>query len=104
MKTLFVEIDCVVEHAGRKYESGGAVITEDFCIGYLQKGGILTDWHGNKIGQYKITSTWKTPRSYVSSTMNQVTALVDGRRYTGRSAGVGMIFKGKRVSTKRAKR
>lgn len=97
--STFIERDCVIEHDGRKFESGGAVITDDFLIGYLGKDGQLTDWAGNRMGTYRITSTWRTPRSYVSSTMNQVAVkLSDGRRYTGRSAGEGMVFKGKRIA------
>lgn len=82
------------EHDGRKFEAGGAVVTPEKIIAYLGKGGVLTDWRGNQIGTYRITSSWKTPRSFVSSSMNQVSARVSGRNYTGRSAGVGMIFKG----------
>ena len=92
----YVETNCTVEHEGKKFEASGAFVSADFIVGYLGKDGVLTDWHGNKIGQYWITSTWKTPRSYVSYTMHQVGAYVDGVFYTGRSAGEGMCFKGKR--------
>jgi hypothetical protein len=64
-------------------------------VAYLGEKGKLTDWHGNEIGTYSITSTWRTPRSYVSSTMNQVVARVQGSIYKGRSAGIGMSFVGK---------
>jgi hypothetical protein len=94
----WIEKDCVFKHEGRKYESGGASVTLDHIIAYLGKDGVLTDWHGNPIGTYRITATWKTPRSYVSSTMNQVIAYTKGISYTGRSAGEGMVFRGKRVA------
>jgi hypothetical protein len=68
----------------------------DTVVGYLGDNGTLTDFHGNKIGTYRTLSTWKTPRSYVSSTYSSVEAFVDGKRYTGRSAGRGMRFYGKR--------
>jgi hypothetical protein len=63
---------------------------------YLGKDGQLTDWQGKPIGTYRITSTWKTPRSYVSSTYSQVEAIVNGTKYTGRSAGLNMLYRGKR--------
>jgi hypothetical protein len=95
---MYIEKDCTFEHEGRTFEAGGAVVTPDRIIAYLGKDGVLTDWHGNKIGTYRVTSTWRTPASYVSSTMHQVYATVDGVTYTGRSAGVGMSFKGRRVA------
>ncbi len=64
------------------------------CLGYLGKNGILTDWHGTPIGTYRIVATWRTPRSYVSNTMSQVEARINGVLYTGRSAGVGMAYTG----------
>lgn len=68
-------------------------------IGYLGKFSTLTNFKGKQIGLYRIVSTWKTPKSYVSSTMHQVEALVDGHWYTGRSAGQGMSFRGKLMKT-----
>ena len=97
---VWVEPDTFFEHKGRRYEAGGAVITPDWAVGYLGKKGVLTDWHGNSIGTYKIVSSWPTPQSFVSSRMYQVEAVVDDVVYTGRSAGEGMIFKGKRKKTK----
>jgi hypothetical protein len=62
-------------------------------------GDVMIDWDSSKeLGTYRITRTWKTPHSYVSSTMNQVYATVNGITYTGRSAGVGMLFRGRKVS------
>ena len=73
-------------------------MSNDCITGYLGENGILTNWLGNQIGTYKITATWKTPKSYVSSTYHQVYAKVDGVTYTGRSAGINMLFKGKKVT------
>jgi hypothetical protein len=92
----YVETDCTVEFDGRKFSAGGAVVSSERIIAYLAKDGVLTDWHGKPLGTYRITSTWRTPRSYVSSTMSQVLAIVDGIAYTGRSAGVGMAYVGRR--------
>lgn len=92
---MFIEQDCTITHEGQSFTAGGAVITDDRIIAYLGKNGVLTDWHGNAIGKYQITSTWKTPHSYLSSTMNAVHAKVDGKLFKGRSAGEGMSFTGK---------
>jgi hypothetical protein len=89
---------CIVIHNGREYVALGAVISDTHITAYLGKDGKLTNWRGDAIGTYRITSSWPTPRSYVSSTMNQVYATVDGRTYQGRSAGVGMVFNGKVVA------
>lgn len=91
----YIESNCTIEHAGRTFESGGAIISEQFIIAYLGKSSILTDWHGSPIGQYRILSTWKTPRSYISSTMHSVECFVNGVRYVGRSAGEGMSIRAK---------
>ena len=65
-------------------------------VAYLGSDGVLTDWHGNKVGRYRITSQWKTPRSFLSSSMCQVVAYVNGVWYTGRSDGEGLAYVGKR--------
>ena len=104
----YVETDCTFEHEGRSFESGGAVITPDYVIGYVgdvleefpigAKLRALTNWHGLQIGTIRLTSSWRTPRSYVSSHYYQAYAKVDGVTYTGRTAGKGMIFKGRRAA------
>ena len=93
----FIETDCIITHDGRKFLAAGAFVSDSHIIAYLAKDGILTDWHGNPIGTYRIVSTWKTPRSYVSSTMSAVHATVNGMVYKGRSAGIGMSFSGKKA-------
>jgi len=92
----YVEQNCVVEHEGKKFESGGAVVTPDHIVAYPKANGVLGDWHGKAIGTWRAISTWKTPRSFMSSTMSQIEANVNGVVYTGRGAGESMIFKGKR--------
>jgi hypothetical protein len=94
--TPFVETDCTVTLGGKEFTAGGAEVTDDHCIAYLGEGGTLRSWHGKIIGSYRVLSSWKTPNSYVSSRMCQVEATVNGIVYTGRSAGQGMIFKGRR--------
>jgi hypothetical protein len=94
--TPFVEADCTVTLGGKEFTAGGAEVTDDHCIAYLGKDWELHSWHGEVIGSYRVIRSWRTPNSYVSSRMCQVEAVVNGIVYTGRSAGQGMIFKGKR--------
>jgi hypothetical protein len=68
----------------------------DTIAGYMMKGGVLADWRGNPMGAYRIVSSWRTPKSYVSDRMYQLEATVEGIVYTGRSAGENMSFFGKR--------
>jgi hypothetical protein len=93
----YQEKNCCFVHAGTAWHGKGAEVTPKNIVAYLAADGVLTDWHGKRLGSYRITRTWKTPHSYMSDTMNQVRAMVDGVAYTGRSAGVGMVFKGKKV-------
>lgn len=92
----FVETDCTVIVDGKSFAANGASLVDGRLTAYLDVGGALNDWKGNRLGDYKIVRTWNTPKSYVSDTMHQVVAKVDGVFYTGRSAGVQMIFNGKR--------
>lgn len=102
---LYVETACTVEHNGRTFEAGGAVVHPEFITAYVgkQQDGapagvrVLTDWHGNPLGTIRFTSSWMTPRSYMSSRMYQGRAVVGGAVYTGRTAGEGMVFRGKRT-------
>ena len=97
----YIEKDCTVSFQGNTYENAGAFVSPKHIVAYLGDNGALTDWHGKRLGAYWITATWKTPRSWVSSTMHQVLATVDGVQYTGRSTGKGMIFQGRRSSQQR---
>lgn len=91
----YIEKDCTIKHEGRKFTSGGAFVSQDYIIAYPKENGILGDWHGKPIGSWRTVSTWKTPHSFMSSTMSQIEAIVNGKTYTGRGSGVGMIYKGK---------
>ncbi len=93
----YTETDCTITREGRVYSAGGAVVSADVIVAYTAAGGILTDWHGRPIGTWRATRTWRTPRSWVSSAMSQIWAKVDGVTYTGRGAGVGMIYRGRRA-------
>lgn len=88
----YIEQDCTF----KGFEAGGAVVTPDYIVAYPKADGVLGDWHGNPIGTWRTVASWPTPRSYVASRMLQIEATVDGVVYTGRGAGVSMIYKGKR--------
>ena len=94
----YIETDCTFTAEGRSYTSGGAFVSPERIIAYPKENGVLGDWHGNAIGTWKAVSTWKTPRSYMSSTMSQIEAVVNGIKYTGRGCGIGMLYRGKRVA------
>lgn len=84
-------------HEGKDFTFCGAMIQGDRAIGYLKTvDGRLTlaTWEGEFMGNARIVATWKTPRNYESE-MHQVEVVIQGRTYTGRSAGEGMIWTGK---------
>ena len=69
-------------------------------IGYLgTKDGktVLTNWETTEIlsDNVKMVASWPTPRSKYSAKMYQVECTVDGVTYTGRSGGLGMVWKGR---------
>jgi hypothetical protein len=103
MAQPFVESNCAIEHEGKSFTANGAFVSDTHIVAYLGKDNVLTDWHGNPLGTYRIVSTWKTPRSYVSGTMHAVHARIDGYTYKGRSAGVGMSFSGKIAASSQGK-
>lgn len=94
----YVETGCTITHEGRTFEAGGAVVTPDYVIAYLSLDGTryhITDWHGQHLANARITATWRTPHSWLSDTMHQVEATIDGITYTGRSGGAGLIWRGR---------
>lgn len=102
---MYVETNCTIDHNGRAFEAGGAVVTPFRAVGYVKAANErpgcvveITDWHGRTIGHGVITAVWHTPRSYVSSHMMQIRAVIDGVAYTGRSCGNGMIWSGRRAA------
>jgi hypothetical protein len=40
--TRYVEQDCSIEHEGRMFTAGGAVVTEQWLIAYPAANGVLT--------------------------------------------------------------
>lgn len=101
----YVELDCAITHEGRTFESGGAYLGGDRLVGYLGNGGEFTNWHGDVLGTYRITSSWRIPNSWQSDSMKQVEVDLDnGVVFTGRSMGVGMLFRGKRKYVRTGRR
>lgn len=97
----YVEPNCSIEHNGTTFEAGGAYVDDKFIIAYPSSGGILTNWHGERMGTWRTKSKWRV-NSYIGTHMHQIVAtLDDGRTYTGRGFGVGMSFRGKRVASQR---
>lgn len=46
---MYIEKDCIIEHEGRKFESGGAVIANGQAILYAyEKDKAVGTWHGDK--------------------------------------------------------
>jgi len=94
----FAETGTMV-HEGRTYSSGGAAVDDESLVAYLGACGVVRTWEGAEIGRYQITSSWRV-QSYVSSELHQVhIRLADGRRYTGRSHGEGMIVTARRLAS-----
>ena len=92
----YVEQDCTVEHEGRKFTSGGAVVTEQFIVVYPRSDGKVCDWHGNVLGEAFALSSWRLPHSFMAARMYSFAVYVNGVRYVGRGAGNGMILRAKR--------
>jgi hypothetical protein len=104
MKNLiatYIERDCTFEHAGRKFTSGGAVVTPDYLVAYPGKDGILCDWHGKQIGTYRVLSSRPAVffgrRSWMGERYYFMRATVQGAQYALRGFGVGMFARGRRI-------
>lgn len=96
MKTPYIEQDCIFEHEGHKYEAGGAYITDEFVIGYMNSDMTkINTWHGELItDNVKITSSWRMPwNCWISERQYQIKALINGKWFTGRTMGGQMIVK-----------
>jgi len=97
-----VEQNCCIDHEGKHFCAGGAIVTDKHLVAYPDKLNQLKDWHGNTIGTWTIVSSrpaiffgyqsWQGSRYYFMHAR-----LTDGRMYSLRGFGVGMMAKGKRV-------
>jgi len=100
-ETPYIERDCTVQHAGQTFECGGAVVTDGYLVAYPGKDGVLCDWHGNRIGIWRVVSSWPAVffgrRSWIGERMYAMRATVNGRAYALRGFGVGMVARGKAI-------
>jgi len=111
----YIEEACIVDFHGQTFESGGALVSDQFVIGYVRglqdakvnglrsanwrSEAVIINWHGEQVlGQITNAKSWHTPRSYMASHMWQITALIEGVFYTGRGCGDGMIWRGRRCA------
>jgi hypothetical protein len=107
----YIETNCTVEHEGKVFECGGAEITDDYVIAYMQSKPVnairefvglsyeVSDWHGTPIGRVYITGRWRIPRGPWGQMISGRLTLSDGtgRAYNVRGMGFGMVIKGKRA-------
>ena len=91
----FIEQGCCIEHQGRKFCAGGAVVTSEHIIAYPKENGVLGDWNGNAIGTWRSVANWRV-NSYMGIYLHQIEAVVGKVRYTGRGFGIGCIYRGRR--------
>ena len=95
----YVESDCAIDHEGRVFVAGGAVVSDGYLIAYPGDDGILNDWHGRRIGTYTVISSRPAVffghRSFMGPRYYYMRATVNGRTYSLRGFGVGMIAKGR---------
>jgi len=96
---MFVEQNCTIEFQGRSFTAGGAAVSDTHCIAYPAKGGELHDWHGNVIGTYRVLSSRRAVffghRSWQGERYYFMRATVNGRQYSLRGFGVGMVAMGR---------
>lgn len=99
--STFVETNCVIEHEGQTFESGGAWLCD--CTDGYRRGvvyakpdkmnhdwreamqftasGVVTDWHGNVLAKATFGPVY---RGGFGAKMRSVRFTVDGVTYTGR--------------------
>lgn len=99
--TPYIEPDCSIEHNGQTFTAGGAYVDDMYVTAYPSKGGILTNWHGERMGTWRSTSKWRVNSAYGTHMHQIVATLDDGRIYAGRGVGEGMSFRGKRIRAQR---
>lgn len=93
---------------GQTFEAGGAHVDPQFACGYpefdqehIDAQGVLLAADGSALGPCFIISRWATPRSWLSSHMCQIEALIDSVWYTGRGGGSRLLWRGKRKRVQR---
>jgi hypothetical protein len=98
---MVIEKNCTLVVCGRRITSGGAVVTDTYLRAYPSKGGVLHDWHGRPIGTWRTLSTRPAVffgrQSFAASRYYYMRAMVDGREYSLRGFGEGMVAMGRVV-------
>ena len=94
-----------IVHEGHEYTAMGSHVTPEDAVGYAKIDEVdhwqptsITSWEGKHLGYARITASWSTPQSYWSRRMYQIRACINGVWYTGRTAGNGMLWRGKRCA------
>lgn len=94
------EIGTVI-HEGREYSAGGAVVTPEYLICYPNDRGEVCDWAGKVLGTYRTISSRPAiffgHHSWQGTNFYYMRAKVDGRSYSIRGFGAGMVAKGKAI-------
>jgi hypothetical protein len=66
-------------------------------VGYVAHdvfGPVLASGAGDRVlCRLRCVSTWRTPRSWLSSTQSAYRATIDGAEYVGRGAGEGCLLR-----------
>ena len=84
----------IIINEGKEYGALGAFVSAEYATAYPGKDGILYNWGTEKLGTWRIVASWPV-RSWMGSRMLQIEAVIDGRTYTGRGFGEGMVWNGK---------
>jgi hypothetical protein len=93
------EKKCSLVVCGRRFTSRGAVVTDTYLRAYPAPGGILNDWHGRPIGTWQTVSSHPAVffgrRSWMAERYFYMRARVDGKDYSLRGFGEGMVACGR---------
>jgi len=86
-------------HEGHDCTNLGACISDTHLACYPASDGTVCDWQGNPIGTYRTLSSRPAVffghRSWQGSRYYYMRATVNGRTYSLRGFGVGMLARGK---------
>jgi hypothetical protein len=82
---------------GRTFTSGGAHVDPERAVAYMADDlHSVKTWNGEIMGLAHVVASWIARTSFPLTTrMYQVEAHIDGRTYTGRTAGAGMLWRGR---------
>lgn len=86
-----IETETVVGYLARERSDNDSPWCHTIKTGRL----VLANWKGETLGPARIVARWATPRSYISECAYQVEVTLNGVVYTGRSAGIGMRWRGR---------